>query len=136
MRLAIENFFKQQTALLEAGDFEALAKLFKPPLPVFYSRALKLNANRAHILHAMKTLCDGLEEIGVTRVTHRILDVTQRPGTATFSTLVEFEYRNKQELLRTSRIRYFLEREPKGFRIAMVEYFSMAFKGVLDEPPS
>lgn len=136
MRLAIDKFFQEITGLLEAGDVEALAALFKPPLPVFHSRALKLNANRAHVFYAMKTVCDGVKEIGATRVTHRILDVTQRPGTSTVSSLVEFQYRNDEKVLRTSRIRYFMEKESNGFRFAMVEYFDTAFDGVLDEPPS
>ncbi len=125
MRHKVDLFIRRQAELMQAGDIDALVELFETPIPIFYSDEVALKASKEQVRHANEQIAMGIQRIGAKTVTHRLIDVSERPGTGTISCLIEFHYRNEDaEILRWSHIRYYLEPFGETSRAGCVQLVS------------
>lgn len=122
-RQRIEAYLERKIDALNAGDADLLVRLVRPPVPVFHPGGDKYTITEADIRASVAATHDGLKAIGADRVGARLLDVSEQMGTGTLSCLVELRYLSAEgAVLRTTRMRHFLELDDEDVRVVMLEY--------------
>lgn len=133
-RQRIEAFIQRQIDALNSGDAELLVRLMRPPLPVFHPQGDKYILSEQDIRSSVGTTLEALRRIGADCMDWRLRGVTERPGTGTVSCLIELQYLGpNNDLLRTTRVRHYLELDHDDIRIVMVEYLHAAFEEIFEK---
>jgi len=106
----------------------------RPPLPVFHPKGDKYVLTEDDVRASVDTTLDALRNIGAERLDWRLLGLSERSGTGTVSCLIELQYVGPdRELLRTTRVRQYLELEGDDVRLVMIEYLHAAFEEIFED---
>ena len=133
MHSDIKAFFDRQFMLLETGRIDELSALFKTPFPVYRENGLFIEASHKEVKTAMTIIYSSFQEAGVARVDRNVLSVDEKKGTSTVRVVLEILYVNRDDnILRQSRLHYFLEPTEESFLIALVEYDQAGFPEVFE----
>lgn len=78
-----------------------------------------------------------MDAIGAQKMFHSIDEVSKQPISSKLSCLLTFYYMDAHERhLCDSNLRFYLDRDINGLKIAMVEYQKVAFREMFENQPS
>lgn len=132
-RQRIEALLERKRELLIARDISGLVDIYAIPIPMYHPNGLKVVATAADMRFAIENIVAGMDEIGVSQVTARVLEVDEALRRGHSSARVEICYLDMAGgLLRRSRLRYFIREDRHRLKIVMLEYLETGFAKVFD----
>ena len=134
--LSLETFvfFEKFRECISNRDLERSAGFLKTPMPIFHPDGLKLVIDQNGVFEYLRVLFRGMNEVGVRKMFHSIDDISKQSDGSRVSSLLTLNYMDSREQhLRESQLRYFLDRDDRGLKIVMIDYKKAAFQQVLEE---
>ena len=137
--LSLETFvfFEKYRESISNRDLERAAGFLKTPMPIFHPDGLKLVLDQNGVFQYLGALFRGMNAVGVRKMFHSIDDISKHTDGTRVSSLLTLNYMDSREQhLRESRLRFFLDRDDHGLKIVMMDYKKAAFQQVLEDTPS